>query len=140
MTPQGMRTRGNNPAIQSPEFTSLAAPMSAWSRGSDMSPLRMIYLALAVWGAVHPMYYFVSWFNENGYDIMAMVDAWHANAAASGLVWDLTIAAVTLSLWIIAEVAVRRNWVALIAIPATFFIGVSSGLPLYLFLRSAPVR
>tara|TARA_R110002094_G_scaffold221081_1_gene194661 strand:- start:757 stop:1074 length:318 start_codon:yes stop_codon:yes gene_type:complete len=105
-----------------------------------MSPLRMIYLALAVWGAVHPMYYFVSWFNENGYDIMAMVDAWHANAAASGLVWDLTIAAVTLSLWIIAEVAVRRNWVALIAIPATFFIGVSSGLPLYLFLRSAPVR
>jgi len=105
-----------------------------------MSPLRMIYLALAVWGAVHPMYYFVSWFNENGYDIMAMVDAWHANTAASGLVWDLTIAAVTLSLWIIAEVAVRRNWVALIAIPATFFIGVSSGLPLYLFLRSAPVR
>ena len=105
-----------------------------------MSPLRMIYLALAVWGTVHPMFYFVGWFNENGYDIMAMVDAWHANAAASGLVWDLTIAAVTLSLWIIAEVAVRRNWVALIAIPATFLIGVSAGLPLYLFLRSAPVR
>lgn len=105
-----------------------------------MSPLRMIYLALAIWGAVHPMYYFISWFRANGFDIMAMVDAWHANPATSGLVWDLTIAAVTLSVWIIAEVAVRRNWLALIAIPATFCIGVSCGLPLYLFLRSAPVK
>ncbi len=105
-----------------------------------MSVLRMIYLALAVWGAIHPMYYFLTWFGANGVDIMGMVDAWHANAASSGLVWDLTIAAVTLTVWIIAEVAVRRNWLALIAIPATFGIGVSCGLPLYLFLRTAPVK
>ncbi|KIN60135.1 DUF2834 domain containing protein [Sulfitobacter noctilucae] len=105
-----------------------------------MSPLRMIFLALALWGAIHPMYYFITWFNANGYDIMAMVDAWHANTASSGLVWDLTIAAVTLTVWILAEVAVRRNWFALIAIPATFCIGVSCGLPLYLFLRTAPVK
>ena len=104
-----------------------------------MSVLRMIYLALAIWGAIHPMYYFISWFNENGYDLTAMVDAWHVNAATSGLVWDLTIAAVTLTVFIIAEVAVRRNWIALLAIPATFCIGVSCGLPLYLFLRSRPV-
>ena len=71
---------------------------------------------------------------------MAMVDAWHVNNATSGLVWDLTVAAVTLTIWIIAEVATRRNWIALIAIPAAFCIGVSCGLPLYLFLRSAPVR
>ena len=104
-----------------------------------MAPIRMIYLALAIWGAIHPMYYFVSWFNENGYDLMAMVDAWHVNAATSGLVLDLTIAAVALTVFILSEVAVRRNWVALIAIPATFLIGVSFGLPLYLFLRSRPV-
>lgn len=105
-----------------------------------MSVLRLVYLALAVWGAIHPMYYFVQWFQENGWDIMGMVNAWHVNAATSGLVWDLTIAAVALTVWIIAEVATRRNWGALIAIPATFCIGVSCGLPLYLFLRSAPVR
>jgi hypothetical protein len=105
-----------------------------------MSVLRMLYLLLAVWGAIHPMYYFVQWFQENGWDIMVMVDAWHVNAAASGLVWDLTISAIALTIWIIAEVATRRNWGALIAIPATFCIGVSCGLPLYLFLRSAPVR
>jgi len=74
-----------------------------------MSLLRLIFLTLAIWGAIHPMYYFVQWFQENGWDIMAMVDAWHVNTATSGLVWDLTIAAVTLTVWIIAEVAVRRN-------------------------------
>jgi len=105
-----------------------------------MSVSRMIYLALAVWGAVHPMYYFVQWFQENTWNIMAMVDAWHANAASSGLVWDLTIAAIALTVWIIVEVSTRGNWGALIAIPATFCIGVSCGLPLYLFLRTAPVR
>ncbi|MEX0371469.1 MAG: DUF2834 domain-containing protein [Tateyamaria sp.] len=105
-----------------------------------MSPVRIIYLGLAIWGAVHPMYYFVSWFQANRWDLMAMVDAWHVNAATSGLVWDLTIAAIALTVWIISEVAVRRNWSALVAIPATFCIGVSCGLPLYLFLRSRPIR
>ena len=104
-----------------------------------MSGLRMVYLGLAVWGAIHPMYYFIQWFQDNGFDILAMIDAWHANAAASGLVWDLTIAAIALTVWIIAEVATRRNFIALIAIPATFGIGVSFGLPLYLFLRTRPV-
>ena len=105
-----------------------------------MSLLRLIYLGLAIWGAVHPMYWFVQWFRAEGWDIMVMVDAWHANMATTGLVWDLTIAAVTLTVFVISEVAVRRNWIALLAIPATFCIGVSCGLPLYLFLRSRPVQ
>jgi len=101
--------------------------------------IRWVYLGLAVWGAIHPMYYFVQWFQSEGWNLMAMVDAWHVNAATSGLVWDLTIAAVALTVFIVSEVAVRRNFVALIAIPATFCIGVSCGLPLYLFLRAKPI-
>ncbi len=104
-----------------------------------MSVLRMIYLGLAIWGAIHPMSWFLAWFDENGFSLSGMVDAWHVNAATSGLVWDLTIAAVALTVWIIAEVYARKNWTALIAIPATFCIGVSCGLPLYLFLRTRPV-
>lgn len=105
-----------------------------------MSPLRALYLLLALWGTIHPMYYFIGWFNANEWSLMAMVDAWHANLATSGLVWDLTVAATALTVWILAETWVRRNWIALVAIPATFGIGVSCGLPLYLFLRSRPVR
>ncbi|KQI68401.1 K+-transporting ATPase, A chain [Loktanella sp. 3ANDIMAR09] len=105
-----------------------------------MSPLRWVWAALAVWGAVHPMYWFVSWFRAEGWSLGAMIDAWYVNDATTGLTWDLTIAAVTLTIWVLAEVAVRRNWVALLAIPATFCIGVSCGLPLYLFLRAKPIR
>ncbi|NRB05739.1 MAG: DUF2834 domain-containing protein [Rhodobacteraceae bacterium] len=105
-----------------------------------MSGLRILWLALALWGTIHPMWYFITWFQAEGWSIMAMVDAWHVNAATSGLVWDLTVAAVALTIWIISEVVVRRNWIALLAIPATFCIGVSCGLPLYLYFRSLPVK
>lgn len=99
--------------------------------------MRWLWLALAVWGTIHPMSWFLAWFGENGFSIMGMVEAWHANAATSGLVWDLTVAAVTLTIWVIWESARTRYWWGLIAVPATFCIGVSCGLPLYLFLRKA---
>ena len=103
-----------------------------------MQPLRLVFLALAVWGAIHPMAYFIQWFRTEGWSLARMVEAWHANAATSGLVWDLTIAAVALTVWVISECVQRRRWRGLIAIPATFCIGVSCGLPLYLYLRTAP--
>ncbi len=104
-----------------------------------MSPLRTVYLALALWGALHPMSWFLTWFQQNGWGLNRLIGAWHANAASSGLVWDLTISAIALTIWILAETRVRRNWSALSAIPATFLVGVSFGLPLYLFLRTRPV-
>lgn len=104
-----------------------------------MSGLRWIYLGLAIWGAIHPMYWFVTFFQANGWSLAALIDSWYVNAGTTGLVWDLTIAAIALTVWIIAEVWVRRNWLALVAIPAIFCIGVSCGLPLYLWLRTRPV-
>ena len=104
-----------------------------------MSPLRMIYLALAVWGTIHPMYYFVTYMRETGAGLAGLVDAWYVNASTTGLTWDLTIAAIVLTVWAIAETWVRKNWSALLAIPATWGIGVSCGLPLYLFLRTRGV-
>ena len=104
-----------------------------------MSPLRMVYLALAVWGAIHPMSWFIKYMNETGTGFSGLIDAWYVNASTTGLTWDLTIAAIALTVWIIAETWVRKNWSALVAIPATFCIGVSCGLPLYLFLRTRNV-
>ena len=97
--------------------------------------MRYVFLILAVIGAILPMYYFVSWFEEFGYDLGAMVEAWNVNDATTGLVYDLTVAAVTLLVWITWETVRNGRWLNLIAIPATFCIGVSCGLPLYLYLR-----
>ncbi len=103
-----------------------------------MTPLRMTFLALALWGAVHPMYWFVTHMRETGTGLSGLIDAWYVNASTTGLTWDLTIAAITLTVWIVAETVARKAWIGLIAIPATFCIGVSCGLPLYLFLRTRP--
>ena len=74
---------------------------------AGVSPLRWLYLALALWGAVHPMAYLLRWFSQNGFDLPGLVAAWHANAATSGLVWDLTIAALALTLWIAGNLSDR---------------------------------
>ncbi|MFD0860055.1 DUF2834 domain-containing protein [Roseovarius aquimarinus] len=97
--------------------------------------MKYVYLALAVWGTIHPMTYFMNWFMLNGFDLGGMIDAWHVNPATSGLVWDLTIAAVALTVWVLVETWRSRDWMRLLAVPAAFCIGVSCGLPLYLYLR-----
>jgi hypothetical protein len=98
--------------------------------------MRLVYLALAVWGAIHPMYWFLTYMRETGTGLSGLIDAWYVNASTTGLTWDLTIAAIALTVWVLAETVQRRAWLNLVAIPATFGIGVSCGLPLYLLLRS----
>ncbi|TDL76062.1 DUF2834 domain-containing protein [Palleronia sediminis] len=95
---------------------------------------RPVFIALAVWGAIHPMWYFAAYLRETG-SLGALTDAWYVNASTTGLVWDLTIAAIALTVWVVAETIATRDWVRLFAIPATFCIGVSCGLPLYVWLR-----
>lgn len=104
-----------------------------------MSPLRLLYLGLAIAGAVLPMRHFLAWLAANGWSLPGLVAAWSVNRATEGLVWDLTVAAVALTVWALAECWVRRNWAGLWAIPATLFIGLACGLPLYLFLRTRRV-
>ncbi len=104
-----------------------------------MSPLRWTYLILAILGAVVPMFFFIRWFGANGFDLGLMLDAWAVNDATRGLTWDLTIAAIALTVFMFAETLVRRDYWMLICVPATYCVGVSFGLPLYLFLRSRPM-
>jgi hypothetical protein len=99
----------------------------------------MFYLGLAILGAVVPMAHLFPWLQANGVDIARFLADSQTNPAGAAVFWDLMISALVLSVFVIAEVTVRRNWIALVAIPATFLIGLSCGLPLYLFLRTRPV-
>ena len=98
--------------------------------------LRLVFLGLAIWGAIHPMYWFFRHMGETGTGLSGLIDAWYVNASTTGLTWDLTIAAIALTLWVLVESISRRAWLGLLAIPACWGIGVSCGLPLYLFLRA----
>jgi hypothetical protein len=105
-----------------------------------MSVLRWIYLGLAILGAILPMVHFVRWFGANGWSLPGLVAAWNVNDATTGLVYDLTIAAIALAVFIVAEVSVRRDWWVLLCIPVIFGVGVACALPLYLLVRTRPVR
>lgn len=105
-----------------------------------MSLLRFIYLTLTVLGALVPLRHDLAWFGSNGWSLSGLIDAWQANSATEGMVWNLGIAAAALTVWALAEIWVRRNWIALVAIPATWGVGLACGLPLYLFLRTRAVR
>ena len=101
-----------------------------------LTPLRLVYLVLAVGGTVVPLFFFTRWFVRNGWSLPGMIDAWNVSDATSGLVWDLTFAALALTVFIIAEAISRRDWLLLVSVPAIYCVGVSLGLPLHLFLRS----
>ena len=103
---------------------------------TTMTFLRLIYAALIVVGTLLPWSYFYAWFDANGWSLSAMIDAWYVNDATSGLVYDLTIAAVALTVWALWEGLVRRDRWFLAVIPATYAIGVSAGLPLALLLMT----
>ena len=101
-----------------------------------MNRLRMVYALLALAGAVVPLYLHARWLAANGWDFAGLFPAWTANHAAAGAMSDVVIAGMTLTIWVLAECCLRRQWTGLWAILATCLVGPSCGLPLYLLLRS----
>ncbi len=104
-----------------------------------MTVLRLIYLILTIIGTFVPLYFLFSWYGEDSFSIANMLSAWTANGASKALTSDLLISAAALYVFAITESIARRRYLPLLAIPATFLIGLSCGLPLYLFLRSKPL-
>ncbi|SMO79696.1 DUF2834 domain-containing protein [Paracoccus laeviglucosivorans] len=85
------------------------------SPGFDLTPLRLVWLALALIGA--------------GVGL-AIGDVLWRGVSASEIVAQIALLA-----WCLIETSVRRNWAALLTIPA-LALGIGCALPLYLFIRS----
>ncbi|WP_134681288.1 DUF2834 domain-containing protein [Paracoccus ravus] len=85
------------------------------SRRSDLTPLRLVWLALAAIGAGVALWRGETlWQSASGTEIVAQI---------------------ALGLWCMVETMVRRNWAAFLTFPA-LALGIGSALPLYLFIRS----
>jgi len=88
--------------------------------------LRLVYLTLAIAGAALSF----QWYSHNGFVPLGLYGPKH-----------MLLGPVTMTIWILAEVYVRKDyWVAPIAIAATFALGLPCGLPLYLYLRTRPIE
>jgi uncharacterized protein DUF2834 len=89
-----------------------------------MAPL---YLILAVIGAVAPYARFVPWLLQHGLNLRLFVSELFSTRIGGFFGLDVLISAVTLIVFIL-----RLLW---LPIGATCLVGVSCGLPLFLYLR-----
>jgi predicted exporter len=98
---------------------------------------KYIYLALFVIGTVVPYSSFVPWVMDHGFDVSRMVEELFANRIGAFFGLDVVVSAVVLWVFIAFEgtrAGVRHRWAPIVA---SLAIGVSAGLPLFLFLRES---
>jgi hypothetical protein len=97
--------------------------------------MRWLYLSLAVVGAVLPYSQFIPWIAAHGLDVALMVKELFSTHIGGFFGLDVLISAVVLLAFICREGASRRISLLWLPVAATCLIGVSSGLPLFLYLR-----
>jgi hypothetical protein len=101
--------------------------------------LRHVYFLLFVAGVVAPYVYFVPWFLENGFAVGQFFAELFVNRVSASFGMDIIVSTVVLLTFIAVEtfrLKMPRPWlVILIAYAGTFGAGVSSGFPLFLYLR-----
>ncbi len=96
---------------------------------------RTFYLAMAIIGTIVPWMLFGAFFIGHGPDIPLFVRSLFANGAAGGFSADVLISILIFWVWSWRDAArhgVARWWLVL---PASFCVGLSLALPLYLYLR-----
>lgn len=98
------------------------------------------YCVLAALGTVLPYSRFMPWLAEHGPDPVAFIGELFSTRIGGFFGWDVIVSALVLVLFILVQGArdrVRHRWIAIVA---TFTVGVSCGLPLFLALRERSVH
>ncbi len=101
--------------------------------------LRHAYLALAVLGTILPYWKLLPWVLERGLDLALLCQELFSTRIGAFFGLDVVVSAVVLFLFISVEgrrLGLRRLW---LPIAATCLVGVSLGLPLFLYLRERRV-
>jgi hypothetical protein len=100
---------------------------------------RYVYLALFLAGTVVPYLSFVPWVMDHGFDISLMVEELFVNRISAFFGLDVILS--TIALWVFLNWEGRRVGVPLWApLVASVAVGVSSALPLFLFLREGRIQ
>ena len=96
---------------------------------------RHLYAALCVPGALLPWWQFLPWAAEHGLNLRLFFRALFWNGVSGAFALDLIITAVVVCCFVLIEgsrLGVRHLWAPLLG---TLIVGVSFGLPLFLYLR-----
>jgi len=93
------------------------------------------YLALCAAGTVLPLWQFLPFLREHGLDAGLFVQQLFANPVSGFFALDVIVSSIVL--WVFVAVEGRRDGAAHLWAPiaASLVVGVSLGLPLFLYLR-----
>ena len=95
--------------------------------------LKTVYLVLCVLGAVLPLWQLWPWLAANGLDVPLLFRQLFADRVGAFFGVDVIVSAVVLAVFVRGEgPRVPMRWLAL---AATLAVGVSLGLPLFLYMR-----
>jgi len=98
---------------------------------------RHLYLALCIVGLLVPNSVFFPWLVRHGLDPQRFVQDLFANPVSGFFGMDVILAAGALVAFVLIEgrrLRLSRQWLPIVA---TFVVGVSLGLPLFLYQRQA---
>ena len=99
--------------------------------------LRHVYLIFCVLGFALPYSQFVPWLLEHGLDSSLFTRDLFANRIGAFFGMDMVVSAIVLCVFAVREgrrLGMRGLWLPVVAV---FAVGVSLGLPLFLYLRQA---
>ena len=98
------------------------------------------YLLLFVIGAVVPNLAFVPWVVDHGLDISRMIEELFANRVSAFFALDVVVSTIVLWVFVAFERSrkgVPHTWAPVVA---SLAVGVSAGLPLFLYLRETAAK
>ena len=97
--------------------------------------LKSVYLALCVVGTAAPLAFFVPFLRDHGLDLALFVEQLFATPVSGFFGMDVVVSSVVLWVFVFAEgrrLSMKHQWAPIVA---NLTIGVSLGLPLFLYLR-----
>jgi hypothetical protein len=98
---------------------------------------KTVYLWLCVLGTVLPYSQFLPFLREHGLDLRLFVEQLFANRIAAFFGLDVIVSAIVLWVFVLVEsrrTGLKRAWAPILA---SLAVGVSLGLPLFLYMREA---
>jgi predicted exporter len=101
--------------------------------------MRWVYLLLAVLGAALPYSQFIPWLAVHGLDVRLLVADLFTGHISAFFGLDVLVSALVLLIFIFREGTERKMRLLWLPVAATCLIGVSCGLPLFLYLRECRV-
>ena len=97
--------------------------------------MKMLYLILAVIGAVVPYAFFYGFFRAEGFEFMTFAQALFVNGAAGGFSADLLITSFVFWLFMFTQARSAFGPQPYLFIALNLLIGLSCALPAYLYAR-----